>query len=300
MKLRKSPRWQSCNSNPAPIPPDTFRLSPCELRRRRALLQTPAPVTPDDRRVLPNNTTHSANEPTPTTNNTLPTLQTVKHRSRKQSKDQAFLRKEDPLVAPEGVGGEHPRVCEARHLVILVPRKEKPRQHGQTERLRQQASHGNHLRGARGWGRQGSGALLDIVLSLYWGWTTRKIEETHRTRSSRATPRNTSRSPRCRQVGTDENSAPHAAYPPLPKVPRFSLTGSCTYSAQIIATRTSTGIAANHRLPNTTSRPMKPLRTGFGSASKVLMDPKRKMAKRARRTSTKKYAGAESSECDLA
>lgn len=79
-----------------------------------------------------------------------------------------------------------------------------------------------------------------------------------------------------------------------------SLTGSCTYSAQIIATRTSTGIAANHKVPSTTSRPMKPLLTELCSASKVLTAPTRKTQSRTSLTRTKKYAGAESSECDLA
>lgn len=79
-----------------------------------------------------------------------------------------------------------------------------------------------------------------------------------------------------------------------------TLTGSCTYSAQIIATRTSTGIAANHRVPSTTRRPMKPLLTEFCSASKVLTAPTKNTPSSASLTRTRKYAGAESSECDFA
>lgn len=45
---------------------------------------------------------------------------------------------------------------------------------------------------------------------------------------------------------------------------------------------------------------MNPLLTEFCSASKVLTAPTRKTPSRASLTRTKKYAGAESSECDLA
>ena len=45
------------------------------------------------------------------------------------------------------VGGEHARVREAGHLVVLVSREEEPRQHEQAERLRQQPPNRHHLPG---------------------------------------------------------------------------------------------------------------------------------------------------------
>ena len=66
-------------------------------------------------------------------------------------------------VNPEVVGREHPRVRKAGHLVVLIPREEQPRQDGQAQGLRQQASHCNHL---------GVGVWRNVVCG-WWGWEGR-------------------------------------------------------------------------------------------------------------------------------